>query len=57
MEITNSPVADWSKEEQYNNWFSQFDEIDGDFDFEVIDSNEVDNKLQGTGETAPGDDD
>ena len=45
MEITNSPVADWSKEEQYNNWFSQFDDIghDNDEGFEVIDQSEIEN--------------
>ena len=41
MDIAESPVADWSKEEEYNNWFVKFDEIDVDDDFEVADSNEA----------------
>jgi serine/threonine protein kinase len=28
MEIEESPVADWSKEAEYNNWFEQFDNMD-----------------------------
>ena len=47
MDISESPVADWSKEEEYNNWFVKFDEVDAD-DFEQADSNEVEeNKTEG----------
>ena len=41
MEISNSPVADWSKEEQYSDWFNQFNEFDGDDGFEIIDSSDL----------------
>ena len=43
MEISESPVADWSKEDEYSNWFTQFDNIDTGEDFEVADNNEGDN--------------
>ena len=47
MDISESPVADWSKEEEYNNWFVKFDEVDAD-DFEQADANEVEeNKTEG----------
>ena len=42
MDIAESPVADWSKEDEYSNWFIQFDNIDTGEDFEVVDNNEVD---------------
>ena len=48
MDISESPVAGWSKEEEYNNWFVKFDDIDVEDDFEPADSNEVDeNKTEG----------
>ena len=48
MDISESPVADWSKEEEYNSWFVKFDEIDVDDDFEVADTNEAEeNKTEG----------
>jgi serine/threonine protein kinase len=41
MDVTESPVADWSKEQEYNNWFVKFDISPDDEDsFEVIDSAE-----------------
>lgn len=46
MEISNSPVADWSKEEQYSDWFNQFNEFDGDDGFEIIDSSELEAEQQ-----------
>ena len=42
MDVSESPVADWSKEDEYSNWFIQFDNIDTGEDFEVVDNNEVD---------------
>ena len=27
MDLSESPVADWSKEPEYNNWFIKFDSI------------------------------
>ena len=42
MDVSESPVADWSKENEYSNWFIQFDNIDTGEDFEVVDNNEVD---------------
>ena len=42
MEISESPVADWSKEDEYSNWFTQFDNIDTGEDFDVADNNEGD---------------
>ena len=48
MDISESPVADWSKEEEYNSWFVKFDEVDVDDDFEVADTNEAEeNKTEG----------
>jgi serine/threonine protein kinase len=48
MDVTESPVADWSKEDEYNNWFVKFDDIDVDEDFEAVDNNEGDeNKTEG----------
>ena len=46
MEISESPISDWSKGSDYTNWFDKFNQMDtgeggdGD-DFEVIDSAEV----------------
>ena len=54
MELSESPVSDWSKEDEYSNWFASFDNIeeeDHDDGFEVIESSEV------GGQTAGGDDD
>ena len=45
MELSNSPVADWSKEEQYSDWFNQFDEFDDD-GFEIIDSSQIEAEQQ-----------
>ena len=48
MDVSESPVADWSKEDEYNNWFVKFDDIDVDEDFEAVDNNEGDeNKTEG----------
>jgi serum/glucocorticoid-regulated kinase 2 len=45
MDVTESPVADWSKEQEYNNWFIKFDYSPDDEDsFEVIDSTENSNE-------------
>ena len=55
MEISESPVSEWSKEDEYSNWFASFDNIeeeDNDDGFEVIESSEVNG-----GQTAGGDDD
>jgi serine/threonine protein kinase len=56
MELSESPISDWSKGTQFANWFSQFDNIwdeqpqeDND-DFEVIDSAEVEQKTQEGGD-------
>ena len=56
MELSESPISDWSKGTQFANWFSQFDNIweeqpqeDND-DFEVIDSAEVEPKTQEGGD-------
>jgi hypothetical protein len=36
MDVTESPVADWSKEQEYNNWFIKFGiSPDDDDSFEV----------------------
>ena len=54
MELSESPVSDWSKEDEYSNWFASFDNIEEeehDDGFEVIESSEV------GGQTAGGDDD
>jgi serine/threonine protein kinase len=40
MEIEESPVADWSKEAEYNNWFEQFDNLDLGDNFENVDTPE-----------------
>ena len=56
MEISESPVADWSKEDEYSNWFTRFDNVEEEDDFEVIDSAEVENGPETPG-TAGGDDD
>ena len=40
MELSESPIADWSKESEYSSWFAPFDEIEtGETGegFEVID--------------------
>ena len=42
METSESPVAEWSKEDEYNNWFVQFDNLETGEDFEVADNNEGD---------------
>ena len=44
MDVSESPVADWSKEDEYSNWFSNFDILgtgeEQENEFEVIESNE-----------------
>ena len=52
MELSNSPVADWSKEEKYSNWFNQFNEFGEDDGFEIIDSSEIVSEQQQQQETA-----
>ena len=39
-------LSDWSKEEQYSDWFNQFNEFDGDDGFEIIDSSEIEAEQQ-----------
>ena len=51
LEISESPVEDWSKGDEYNNWFVQFDNIEAGDDFEVVDNGE------GEGDTNEGGDD
>jgi hypothetical protein len=55
MELSESPVSEWSKEDEYSNWFASFDNINeeenDDDGFEVIESSEV------GGHTAGGEDD
>ena len=51
MELTESPVSDWCKENNFKNWFDQFENIweeeaEND-EFEVIDSSEVQKAPQG----------
>ena len=41
MDIAESPVSDWSKENDYSNWFESFDNIDTGDDFETIDGSEI----------------
>ena len=45
LDVSESPISEWSKEDEYSNWFSQFDDIgqDNDEGFEVIDSSEIEN--------------
>ena len=60
MDINESPVSDWSKSEEYCNWFVNFEkngEEENDDDFEVIDSAEVENNNQPIPETAGDDED
>ncbi len=48
MEISESPVSEWSQQPQYSNWFVKFDDIDTGDDFEILDSAELeDNKDEG----------
>ena len=58
MDVSESPISEWSKEDEYSNWFIQFDNIreENDEGFEVIDSAEVEN-AQGNGEGGDDDDD
>ena len=57
MEISESPVADWSKEDEYSNWFTRFDNVEEEDDFEVIDSAEVENGPETPGTPGADDDD
>ena len=44
MELSESPVSEWSKEDEFSNCFSAFDNLNeegNDDGFEVIDSAEV----------------
>ena len=52
MDLSQSPVADWSKEEEYNNWFVKFDATgnEEDDEFEVYDSVEGTTESQGQGD-------
>ena len=47
MDKNESPICDWSKEDQYCNWFVNFEnateEVNVD-EFEVIDSAEIEKK-------------
>ena len=52
MEVSESPVADWSKEDEYSNWFIKFENTGDDEEFEDI-SQEADNNQAPDG----GDDD
>ena len=52
MEVSESPVADWSKEDEYSNWFIKFENTGDDEEFEDI-SKEADNNQAPDG----GDDD
>ena len=44
MEISESPIADWSKEEEYNNWFDKFNDIDIDDGFAENEADENQNE-------------
>ena len=57
MEVSESPISEWSKEDEYSNWFIQFDNIAEETDegFEVIDSAEIENAQEER--TGGGDDD
>ena len=63
MDVAESPIADWTKEDEYSNWFVQFDnmgeenENEGNDEFEVIDSAQVDNTPEGNNEGGDDDDD
>ena len=48
MDLSESPVADWSKEAEYNNWFIKFDS-NGD-DNEAYDNAEGETENQGQGD-------
>ena len=51
MEISESPVADWCKQDDFSKWFVQFDDFGSGNEFEVIDSAEAeDNNQEGDGE-------
>jgi serum/glucocorticoid-regulated kinase 2 len=51
MEISESPVADWCKQDDFSKWFVQFDDFGSGNEFEVIDSAETeDNNQDGDGE-------
>ena len=59
MELSESPVSEWSKEDEYSNCFSAFDnfnEAGNDDGFEVIETPEVDGG-QGDGDNDDDDDD
>ena len=53
MDISDSPVSDWSKEAEYNDWFTRFDLSPDEEEepFEVIDSSEANSTPQEGGET------
>ena len=56
LDINESPISEWSKEDEYSNWFIQFDNIGEDNDeFEVIETPE--NENQGNGEGGDDDED
>jgi serine/threonine protein kinase len=52
MDLSESPVADWSKEEEYNNWFIKFDATGDEEEdvFEVYESVEGTTESQGQGD-------
>ena len=55
MELSESPISDWSKGNEFSNWFDKFNQMDSaegdDDDFEVIDRAEVEeSKEQGSDE-------
>ena len=59
MELSESPVSKWSKDDEYSNYFSAFDNLNeegNDDGFEVIDNAEVDGG-QGDGDNDDDDDD
>ena len=37
MEITESPTEQWSQNPEYQNWFEEFNELEGGDEFEIID--------------------
>ena len=52
MDISDSPVSDWSKESEYNDWFARFDlSPDEEESFEVLDSSNTNSTPQEGGET------
>ena len=59
LDVNESPISEWSKEDEYSNWFIQFDNFGEENDeFEVIDSGEIENaQEQKAGDGGDDDDD